>query len=135
VGSGQLRLTLRDDGRGLALAKIRSTAIEKGLLRADERRSPEAIAQLIFMSGFSTADKVTEVSGRGVGMDAVKGFLHKEGGDIEIRFLDEREGADFRPFELLITLPEKYAVQPGRWTRLHDMPQFVHTMPGLGLAH
>ncbi|MBK7050655.1 MAG: hypothetical protein IPH54_07620 [Rhodoferax sp.] len=66
---------------------------------------------MIFASGFSTAEKVTEVSGRGVGMDAVKGFLENEGGSIEIHLLDNNVDADLRAFETVITLPGKFAVQ------------------------
>jgi len=66
---------------------------------------------LIFASGFSTAEQVTEVSGRGVGMDAVKGFVEREGGTIELRFTGEATSADFRPFETVISLPEKFAVK------------------------
>jgi hypothetical protein len=62
-----------------------------------------------FRSGFSSAEQVTEVSGRGVGMDAVRGFLEREGGSISIRFLDEREGSNFRAFETVIALPDKFA--------------------------
>ncbi|MDE2401403.1 MAG: Hpt domain-containing protein [Burkholderiales bacterium] len=108
---GQLQLKLRDDGRGLALGKIRQKAIDSGLLTNADSAPPEAVAQLIFASGFSTADKVTEVSGRGVGMDAVKGFLANEGGDVSIRFTDNNAAADPRPFELVISLPDKFAVQ------------------------
>ena len=76
-----------------------------------EAALPETVAQMIFASGFSTADKVTEVSGRGVGMDAVKGFLENVGGVAQIHFLDNNSSADFRPFELVISLPGKFAVQ------------------------
>ena len=71
---------------------------------------PEKIAQLIFEPGFSTAEKVTEVSGRGVGMDAVKGFVEDEGGTITLEFLSEHNQGDFRPFETVIRLPKKFAV-------------------------
>lgn len=107
----QLKFTLRDDGRGLAIARIRRHAIEKSLLADGEAASPESVAQMIFVSGLSTADKVTEVSGRGVGMDAVKGFLQKEGGDVQIHFLDRNDSAEFRPFELVVSLPGKFGVQ------------------------
>ena len=70
------------------------------------------IRQFIFAAGFSTAEKVTEVSGRGVGMDAVKGFVEREGGTIKLKFVtDSDAGADFRQFVTLITLPAKFAVQ------------------------
>jgi two-component system, chemotaxis family, sensor kinase CheA len=53
---------------------------------------------------------VTEVSGRGVGMDAVKEMLEREHGRIELRFTDERRGADFRQFQTIVSLPEAWAV-------------------------
>lgn len=109
VDDNRLLICLRDDGRGLALAKIRQRAIAQGILQEGQPCAPQDIAQLIFRSGFSTADQVTEVSGRGVGMDAVRGFLAREGGHIEIRFLDDQHDADFRPFETVISLPDKFA--------------------------
>ncbi len=108
---GELWFRLRDDGRGLAVEMIRRKAIENGLITADQQLPPEQTAQLIFASGFSTAEKVTEVSGRGVGMDAVKGFVQREGGSIELRFTDDNVAADFRSFETVIRLPDKFAVQ------------------------
>ena len=107
----QLLLRLRDDGRGLALGKIRQKAIAAGLIQADQHVESTDLAQYIFASGFSTADKVTEVSGRGVGMDAVRGFLRSEGGDVRIAFTDDQEGADWRAFELVISLPAKFGVK------------------------
>lgn len=107
---GQFVLRMRDDGQGLNMARIRQSGIDKGLL-SDANASPESVAQLIFMPGFSTAETVTEVSGRGVGMDAVKGFLQREGGDVKVRFLDDNAVQGFRPFEIVINLPAKFAVQ------------------------
>ncbi|MDE2433764.1 MAG: Hpt domain-containing protein [Burkholderiales bacterium] len=109
IQGGRLVFKLGDDGRGLAVAKIRQKAIENGVIQASDNPTPEEIAQLIFASGFSTAEKVTEVSGRGVGMDAVRGFLQREGGDVAIHFTDSNAAAEMRPFELVITLPEKFA--------------------------
>uniref|UniRef100_UPI0035B345F5 ATP-binding protein n=1 Tax=Aquabacterium sp. TaxID=1872578 RepID=UPI0035B345F5 len=111
LADGKLVLRLHDDGRGLAVSKIRQKAIDNGVISADDQKSPEDIAQLIFASGFSTAERVTEVSGRGVGMDAVRGFLQKEGGNVAIRFTDQDATADWRTFELVITLPDKFAAQ------------------------
>lgn len=111
--AGYVWLRLRDDGRGLAITRLRRKAIEGQLLPDAENCPAQTIAQLIFASGFSTAEKVTEVSGRGVGMDAVKGFIEREGGKIEIRFLDDNPVADFRPFETIICLPDKFAVSIG----------------------
>jgi two-component system chemotaxis sensor kinase CheA len=107
----RLWLHLRDDGRGLAVAALRKKALEKGMLTEQDQPSPEEIAQLIFAPGFSTAAAVTEVSGRGVGMDAVKEFVQREGGTIELRFLNQNTEAEFRPFETAISLPGKFALQ------------------------
>lgn len=110
----RLQFKLRDDGRGLAVDLIREKATDKGMIAADQKLSPEAVAQLIFEPGFSTAEQVTEVSGRGVGMDAVKSFVEREQGTIELRFLNpETAGSTdgYRPFETVITLPAKFAVQ------------------------
>lgn len=110
VDQGMLQITLCDDGRGLALDRIRSIAVERGWIGADERPSDEEIAQFIFRPGFSTAETVTEVSGRGVGMDAVLEFLKREQGRIELRFTDDHKGAAFRQFQTVVCLPERFAV-------------------------
>ncbi|MBB3261532.1 HAMP domain-containing protein/HPt (histidine-containing phosphotransfer) domain-containing protein [Paraburkholderia bannensis] len=110
MSEGALRIALADDGRGLALARIRGIATGRGWLGADETISDEDIAAFIFRAGFSTAHSVTEVSGRGVGMDAVRDFLEREGGRIELRFTDNREGADYRHFETIVYLPQSCAV-------------------------
>ena len=65
----------------------------------------EKVAALIFLPGFSTAEKLTEISGRGVGMDAVLGFAKKDGGQVKINFLDNKHGYDHRVFETAVYLP------------------------------
>jgi chemotaxis protein histidine kinase CheA len=123
-----LRITVRDDGRGLALAGIRAKAVERGLIEAGATMSDAEVANLIFLSGFSTAEKLTEVSGRGVGMDAVKDFLKTEGGDVEIRFVDDAPAANgYRAFELVVRLPARFAMQTREWLQLADLPDFAHT--------
>ncbi|POZ61891.1 HAMP domain-containing protein [Chromobacterium alticapitis] len=110
VSNGRLELALADDGRGLALGRIRERAIQQGLIAAGETLSDEDTAQLIFRPGFSTAAKLTAVSGRGVGMDAVQAFIKREQGRIELRFLDREQGMDFRRFETVVVLPDSLAV-------------------------
>ncbi|MBK7053138.1 MAG: HAMP domain-containing protein [Rhodoferax sp.] len=110
VADGKLWLKLSDDGKGLGVEMIRQKAIESGLIRPEQTMTAEQLAQLIFASGFSTAASVTEVSGRGVGMDAVKGFVEREGGTIELRFTSDDTGSEFRRFEVVIGLPERFAV-------------------------
>jgi HPt (histidine-containing phosphotransfer) domain-containing protein len=110
VDDSALTMVLRDDGQGMALARIREIAAERGLVEAGVRLSDEQTAQLVFLPGFSTATQVTEVSGRGVGMDAVRSFLEREGGRIDVRFLGKSAASGHRPFEFVITLPATCAV-------------------------
>jgi two-component system, chemotaxis family, sensor kinase CheA len=100
----------QDDGRGLALDAIHKKGIQTGQVGADQKMTDEQIAGLIFLSGLSTAESLTSVSGRGVGMDAIKQFLQKSGGDIELVFTAAASGG-FRPFKQIITLPAKHAVK------------------------
>ncbi|MFX1734221.1 MCP four helix bundle domain-containing protein [Paraburkholderia sp. A1RI_3L] len=110
VDNHVLQITLSDDGRGLALARIRGIAMERGWIDQDAELSDEAIAEFIFRPGFSTAERVTEVSGRGVGMDAVRNFLTREHGSIELRFTDNNKGAAWRHFQTVVCLPGHLAV-------------------------
>jgi HPt (histidine-containing phosphotransfer) domain-containing protein len=110
VVDGQLTMRLKDDGKGLALSYIRQKGIEKGLIETNGKCPDEEVAMLIFAPGFSTAAAVTEVSGRGVGMDAVQDFVKREGGHIVLQFSDSAVGADYRAFETVITMPGQFAV-------------------------
>ncbi|MBK6636991.1 MAG: HAMP domain-containing protein [Rhodocyclaceae bacterium] len=110
VESGRALFKLSDDGRGLALAYIRRKAVDKGLVADAGELDDAATAQLIFASGFSTAAAVTEVSGRGVGMDAVRDFIERESGSLHIEFTDQRVGSDYRAFETVISLPAHVVV-------------------------
>ena len=74
---------MRDDGKGLDLDRIRAKAVASGLIAEDETLSEGDLANLIFTAGFSTAEKVTELSGRGVGMDVVRSEVIAIGGRIE----------------------------------------------------
>ena len=106
----ELLFAFGDDGKGLALDRIYRKALEAGQLLPDQAVADEQIAQFIFHSGLSTAEVVTSVSGRGVGMDAIKKFLRKHDGDIRIEFTGERNADGFRPFRQVIALPVKHAV-------------------------
>ncbi|APW42478.1 ATP-binding protein [Rhodoferax saidenbachensis] len=106
-----LLMRIADDGRGLAVDSIKKRAMDAGLIGVDQVLEDSDVAEMVFASGFSTAEQVTEVSGRGVGMDAVRGFITSEGGSIALHFTTEAAGAAFRPFETVITLPAKLAVQ------------------------
>ena len=77
-------ITVSDDGRGLNTDKILKKAVERGIVRPDAHLAPRDIHRLIFHAGLSTADKITDVSGRGVGMDVVKNSVEAIGGSIHV---------------------------------------------------
>jgi len=108
----RLRLVLEDDGRGLSLARLRARGIASGLVDEAEALEPVDIANLIFAPGFSTADGVTQVSGRGVGMDAVRGFVEAEGGEITLELKPTLTRQEAMPFRIVIALPAKFACRP-----------------------
>jgi two-component system chemotaxis sensor kinase CheA len=77
-------ITIQDDGKGLQVDRIRSKAIERGLIKENDNLTNKEIFNLIFEPGFSTAEKVTNISGRGVGMDVVKKSIIKLKGIIDL---------------------------------------------------
>jgi chemosensory pili system protein ChpA (sensor histidine kinase/response regulator) len=79
----EVGIEFRDDGAGLKLDRIRAKGVALGLLAPDAQPSEHDLANLIFTSGFSTADQVTELAGRGVGMDVVRAEVNAMGGRIE----------------------------------------------------
>jgi two-component system, chemotaxis family, sensor kinase CheA len=82
--SGCIVIEISDDGRGLDTERIRAKAVERGLIAEDAALSEQETFQLIFLPGFSTAAQVTNLSGRGVGMDVVKRGVEQLRGEIEI---------------------------------------------------
>jgi two-component system chemotaxis sensor kinase CheA len=88
----QVVIEVRDDGKGIDLRRVRAHAVHKGLLKAEEatRLSDQDALNLIFESGFSTAEEVTAVSGRGVGMDVVRTVLDRLKGTVNISSLPGR---------------------------------------------
>ena len=81
---GNVVIQIEDDGHGLDQEKILHKALERGVIGPDDSLSGQAIFMLIFQPGFSTAEKITDVSGRGVGMDVVKQAIEKLRGKIEV---------------------------------------------------
>jgi two-component system chemotaxis sensor kinase CheA len=82
---GNIVIEIRDDGNGLNRERIFAKALEKGLVKPDDQLSDSQIFNLIFAPGFSTAEKITDVSGRGVGLDVVRRNIEKLRGKIEIQ--------------------------------------------------
>ncbi|WP_101674229.1 Hpt domain-containing protein [Alloalcanivorax mobilis] len=81
---GEVVITLADDGGGIDIAAVRHKAIERGLLAGDADISDQEVQQFIFHAGFSTASQVTQLSGRGVGMDVVASEIKQLGGSVMI---------------------------------------------------
>jgi len=105
-------IELSDDGKGLNRAGIRRKAVERGLITEDAQLSEQEIDNLIFRPGFSTADEVSSISGRGVGMDVVNENIRKLGGRVAIR---SQEGAGST---VTLILPLTLAVMDGMVVRI-----------------
>lgn len=103
--STELVIQVKDDGQGLNLDKLREMGIKTGLIKDGQTPSLDQLASLIFESGVSTKADVTSISGRGVGMDAVKKFIEQKGGSVGILTSDSVAGSAFINFETVIKLP------------------------------
>lgn len=95
-----LQMTISDDGKGVNLEKVRAKAIEKKLILPDTMLSEQDTLELIFLPGFSTAEKVTEISGRGIGLDAVRDMVINTSGTISI---ESQKGAG-TTFEIFLPI-------------------------------
>ncbi len=104
---GNVVIEIRDDGRGLNYERIHAKAIQRGLVTADAKLTRDEIAELIFIPGFSTAETVSDISGRGVGMDVVRNNIHSLGGNVEI------SSEDGRGTRFLVRLPLTLAILDG----------------------
>ncbi|QGY41364.1 chemotaxis protein CheA [Pseudodesulfovibrio cashew] len=111
---GEVLIRITDDGRGMAKEMIREKAIERGLITKDTEMSEKDLLKLIFEPGFSTAKEVTNVSGRGVGMDVVKRAIDSLRGTIDI---DSKPGAGTT---ITIRLPLTLAIIDGLQVRVED---------------
>jgi two-component system chemotaxis sensor kinase CheA len=105
--AGRIVISVTDDGRGIGREKLLAKARSRGLVGADERLAPEEIDQLIFAAGLSTAEVISDVSGRGVGMDVVRRNVESLGGRISV---DSEPG---RGCKFTLALPLTLAVLEG----------------------
>jgi len=137
---GQIVIEISDDGAGLDTERIRGKAIERGLLAPHATATSEDIHALIFAPGFSTADTVTEISGRGVGMDVVRRNIEALRGRVEIR-TERGRGTTFAiklPLTLavvdglLVAVGRERYVLPTTVVResMRPTPSQVHTVQG-----
>ncbi len=114
-----ITVEVSDDGGGLKRERILAKARERGLVGPDERPDNDTIDHMVFLAGFSTVDKATDISGRGVGMDVVRGNVEALGGSIEVRSVDG-QGARF-----IITLPLTLAIVDGQTVAVGDESYIV----------
>jgi two-component system chemotaxis sensor kinase CheA len=122
---GNVVIEIADDGAGINTQRVRQKAIERGLISADAALSDEETNQLILLPGFSTAEKITDVSGRGVGMDVVKRNVEALNGTISIQSTPGK-GSCFR-----IRLPLTMAILDGLAMRLGED---VYVLPLLSVV-
>lgn len=141
-------IEVRDDGAGINVEKVKQKAIEKGTITREqaETMTDKDVIDLLFRPSFSTAEKITDVSGRGVGLDVVKTRIEALGGDIEAR-TKLGEGSNFiirLPLTLAIIQAlmveigtEKYAIPLGSIQTIEDVPiteiKFVQTKEVINL--
>jgi two-component system chemotaxis sensor kinase CheA len=106
---GQVNIEITDDGAGIDIARVKQKSIENGLLRADQadKLSEREALNLVFQPGFSTAQTLSNISGRGVGMDVVKSHIEKIGGVVDL-FSRPGEGTSVK-----IRIPLTLAIIPG----------------------
>ena len=100
-----VELHVSDDGRGLALHKLYEKGLAAGIFNTLARPSAQEVAQIIFRSGLSTSSQVTQVSGRGVGMEAARTFLEQQGAKIQVVLDGAGEELTFTPFKFVIEVP------------------------------
>ncbi len=116
----EILLTLSDDGGGINLESIRNKAISQGLMAADSEATPAQLMELIFSSGFSTAAEVTQVSGRGIGMDVVRNEIASLGGRVEVTS-EPGKGTTFSIY-LPLTLAVTQAVLVRAGSNIYALP-------------
>lgn len=106
-------LTVWDDGQGLSRQKIVDKAMERGLIDSAERMTDQEVWQMIFQPGFSTAEKVTEVSGRGVGLDVVRKAVEALRGRIEVQSSEGKGCAFILKMPLTMAITDGMVVKVG----------------------
>ncbi len=132
----QIIITVADDGAGIDPQRVRQRAIEAGLIHEHDDLTPEEINKLILRAGFSTADEVSQIAGRGVGMDVVATHLKQLNGVMEIQS-EPGKGAEFRisiPFTLAINQALLITANKGKYAIPMGSIDGVIQLPGKSLA-
>ncbi|HUK25761.1 MAG TPA: chemotaxis protein CheA [Terriglobales bacterium] len=125
---GNVVIEVSDDGNGLNLARIREKAMERGLMTGSEELTTEQIQALIFHPGFSTRDTVSEVSGRGVGMDVVRKNVEALGGIVTLKSVEEKGTTVGIRLPLTLAILEGQLVRVGRQTYVLPLVSIVESI-------
>ncbi|RLT92560.1 chemotaxis protein CheA [Ketobacter sp.] len=133
---GNIIIEIMDDGKGLNRDKILAKARNNGVIGAEEVLSDEQIQELIFQPGFSTAEQVTDVSGRGVGMDVVRRNIQELNGSIEVKSI-EGEGSTFTiRLPLTLAILDGQLIDVGRQTFIIPLVSIVESLqPDMSLIN
>jgi two-component system chemotaxis sensor kinase CheA len=113
---GRIVIQVTDDGRGIDRARVRARAVERGLLDAAAVLTEEQLDNLIFLPGLSTAERVSDISGRGVGMDVVRRNVERLGGRVLIRSIAGRGSTFYLSLPLTLAVLDGMVVGVGRET-------------------
>ncbi len=134
--SGRIVITVADDGRGIDRARVKAKAIERGIIAPDAQLSEEEIDNLIFAPGFSTAVVVSNISGRGVGMDVVRKNIQALGGRIGIQS-ELGKGSSFSlSLPLTLAVLDGMIVTVGDQTFVIPLTHIVESLrPGIDEVH
>ena len=134
--SGRILIRIEDDGRGIDQAKVLKKAVEKGLVAPDANLSADEINNLIFAPGFSTAETVSSISGRGVGMDVVRQNVKDLGGRITVK-TEPGAGTSFiLTLPLTLAIADGMTVTVGSQTLVLPLSHIVENLrPGEGEIH
>lgn len=113
---GHIIIKIKDDGRGIPVEKVSRKALEKGVVTQEQLNSmtPYQIQSLIFKAGFSTAEQVTSVSGRGVGMDVVRTNIEKIGGTISVESVEGKGTSFIIKIPLTLAIVSAFVVDSGK---------------------
>lgn len=125
--SGRIVIEVSDDGRGINRERVRKIAVGRGLIASDANLSNEETDNLIFLPGFSTADAVSDISGRGVGMDVVRRSIQQLGGRISIASTPGKGSVFTMSLPLTLAVLDGMVVRAGGQTLLSPLSSIIES--------
>jgi two-component system chemotaxis sensor kinase CheA len=125
---GRIVIQVTDDGRGIDRARVRARAVERGLLSPDAALTEDQLDNLIFLPGLSTAETVSEISGRGVGMDVVRRNVERLGGRVLIRSVAGKGSTFYLSLPLTLAVLDGMVVGVGRETYIVPLTVILESL-------